>query len=119
LVQLLARCVADSPLGWHRRVLSIRCDWKLRKLNQTVYYADIGQTFHNLAEFYKPSSDNHILPGDSGGPLWYNYGGSPFGAGIRGVISGYGWDLFEGYNSYATQYQSIANYYVAHAALSN
>ena len=42
---------------------------------------------------------------------------SPLRAGIRGVISGRSWDLFQGWSSYATQYNSIASYYVGQAAL--
>lgn len=52
-----------------------------------------------------------------GGPLWFSYS-SPARAGVRGVISGYFWDISTfNWMSYATQYQSIANYYVGHAAL--
>lgn len=94
------------------------CSWTLRKLNQTICYSQgypSGACAHNLAEFYR-SSGVPVQPGDSGGPLWYNYS-SPDRAGIRGVISGYSWDLLQGWSSYATQYQTIADYYVGHAAL--
>lgn len=91
------------------------CGWTLRKLNQTICYIDIGECFHDLAAFYR-SSGLPTQDGDSGGPLWYKYN-SPARAGIRGVLSGRGWDWIEGWNSWATQYQSIANYYVGHAAL--
>ncbi len=95
------------------RTTGFRCGWTVRKLNQTICYVDIPICAHNLAEFYNAAGD-HVQPGDSGGPLWYS-SSSPFGAGIRGVISGWSWDLFQGYSSYATQYQTIANYYVGHA----
>lgn len=97
------------------RTSGFRCGWTLRKLDQTICYYDINICVHNLAEFYNSNGDV-VQPGDSGGPLWYN-SSSPFGAGIRGVISGRSWDLFQGWSSYATEYQVIANYYVGHATL--
>ena len=99
------------------RTTGVVCDYTLRKLNQTICYIDISICAHNLAEIYRPNG-SHIQPGDSGGPLWFSYS-SPLQAGIRGVLSGWSWDLFQGYSSYATQYATIANYYVAHAALAN
>ncbi len=99
------------------RYTGFRCGWTVRKLDQTICYIDIPICPHNLAEFYNSAGD-HVGPGDSGGPLWYN-SSSPFGAGIRGVTSGWGWDLFQGNSSYATQYQTIASYYVDHAHLGN
>lgn len=99
------------------RTSGTSCGWILRKLDQTVCYFDIGECFHNLASFYRPGG-GPIQHGDSGGPLWFSYS-SPARAGIRGVISGFGYDALEGWNSYATQYQTIADYYVGHAALGN
>ncbi len=99
------------------RYTGFRCGWTVRKLDQTICYIDISICAHNLAEFYNSAGD-HVGPGDSGGPLWYNYS-SPVGAGIRGITSGWSWDLVQGYSSYATQYQTIADYYVGHAHLGN
>lgn len=45
---------------------------------------------------------------DSGGPLWYKYSST---AGIRGIVSLRAYDPIEGWNSFATQYQAIADYY--------
>jgi hypothetical protein len=93
-----------------------QCGWTVRKLNQTICYDPLnGPCYHGLAEFYRTSGVVVVQLGDSGGPLWYAYS-SPLGAGVRGVISGRGYDLFQGWSSYATQYQFIANYYVGHAA---
>ncbi len=97
------------------RNTGFRCGWTVRKLDQTICFINTGICAHNLAEFYNSSQDI-VQPGDSGGPLWYN-SSAPFGAGIRGIISGWSWDLFQGYSNYATQYQTIANYYVGHATL--
>ena len=96
------------------RNTGFRCGWSVRKLDQTICFIGYPGCAHNLAEFYNSRGDI-VQPGDSGGPLWFN-SSSPFGAGVRGVTSGYGWDLFQGYSNYATQYQTIANYYVGHAA---
>jgi hypothetical protein len=68
---------------------------------------------HNLAEFRRPSG-NPVEPGDSGGPLWYKYSST---AGIRGIVSLRAFDAFEGWNSFATQYNSIADYYVGSAII--
>lgn len=94
----------------------VPCDWSLKKLNQTLCNIGgfpSGSCQHNLAEFRRPSG-TPVQPGDSGGPLWYKYSST---AGIRGVVSLRAYDLFEGWNSYATQYQTIANYYVGGAII--
>ena len=88
----------------------VPCDWSLKKLNQTLCNIGgfpSGSCQHDLAEFRRPSG-TPVQPGDSGGPLWYKDSST---AGIRGVVSLRAYDLFEGWNSYATQYQTIANYY--------
>lgn len=93
------------------------CGYIVRKLNQTICYLDYPGCAHNLAEFYR--SDGKIpQPGDSGGPLFFSYS-SPLRAGIRGVVSGRSWDLFQGWSGYATQYETIAAWYVGQAVLSN
>ncbi len=97
------------------RNTGFRCGWTVRELDQTICFINTGICAHNLAEFYNSSQDI-VQPGDSGGPLWYK-SSAPFGAGNRGIISGWSWDLFQGYSNYATQYQTIANYYVGHATL--
>ena len=88
----------------------VPCDWSLKKLNQTLCNIGgfpSGSCQHNLAEFRRPSG-TPVQPGDSGGPLWFKYSST---AGIRGVVSLHAYDAFEGWNSYATQYQTIADYY--------
>jgi hypothetical protein len=95
------------------RNTGIRCGWTVRKLNQTICFINTGNCNHSLAEFYNSNQDI-LQPGDSGGPFWFN-SSSPFGAGIRGINTGWSWDLLQGYSNYATQYQTIANYYVGHA----
>jgi len=94
----------------------VPCDWSLKKLNQTLCNIGgfpSGSCQHNLAEFRRPSG-TPVQPGDSGGPLWFKYSST---AGIRGVVSLRAYDLFEGWNSYATQYQTIASYYVGGAII--
>ena len=101
------------------RTSGIRCSWTLRSLNVTICYTSgypSGKCAHNLAGFNQPDG-TPVQPGDSGGPLWYSYS-SPLRAGIRGVISGYFFDIGTlNWMSYATQYQTIADWYVAQALL--
>jgi hypothetical protein len=101
------------------RSSGIKCNWTVRSLNQTICYTQdypSGACAHNLAGFNQPTG-GPIQHGDSGGPLWYSYS-SPARAGIRGVISGFFWDIWTfNWMSYATQYTTIADYYVAHAAI--
>jgi hypothetical protein len=93
------------------------CGYIVRKLNQTICYLDYPGCAHNLVEFYR-SGGGIPQPGDSGGPLYFSYS-SPSRAGIRGVVSGVSWDLFQGWSGYATQYKTIADWYVGQAVLSN
>jgi len=93
------------------------CGYIVRKLNQTICYPNYPGCAHNLVEFYR-SDETIPQPGDSGGPLYFSYS-SPSRAGIRGVVSGTSWDLFQGWSGYATQYQTIANWYLGQAVLSN
>lgn len=96
------------------RASGIRCGWTVRSLNNTICYSDYPGCARNLASFDK-ADGVPVQQGDSGGPLWFSYS-SPLRAGIRGVVSGrVNWPT--GWVSYATQYQSIAAYYVGSAAL--
>ncbi len=96
------------------RTGGVDCGWIVQRLDQTMCYADYPGCAHNLAGFNTPSGAV-IQSGDSGGPLWYKYS-SPARAGIRGVLSGRVWDIWTfKWMSYATQYQTIANFYAAHA----
>jgi hypothetical protein len=100
------------------RSSGFQCSWIVRSLNVTICYTEnYPGCAHNLAGF-NSSSFGPIIPGDSGGPLWYRYQ-SEYKAGIRGVISGRFWDVYTmNWMSYATQYQSIADWYVAQALTS-
>lgn len=92
------------------RTSGVPCDWSLKKLNQTICWVPGFPDWscqHNLAEFRRPSG-LPVQPGDSGGPLWFKYSST---AGIRGIVSLSAWDPIEGWNSFATQYQTIADYY--------
>lgn len=95
------------------RSTGIKCDWTVTALNMTICYWQnypSGACAHNLAQF-NTSDGDPIIGGDSGGPLWFRYT-NPNRAGIRGVISGYFWDVgsFQ-WRNYATQYVTIANLY--------
>ncbi len=89
----------------------IFCNWKLRSLNVTICYTQdypSGACAHSLTGFDDPATGKHVQPGDSGSPLWI-YWNQTTGVGIRGVVSGYFFDLPSGrYVSYATQYNRIA-----------
>ena len=88
----------------------VQCDWSLKKLNQTICWVPGFPDFscqHNLASFRRPSG-LPVQGGDSGGPLWFKYAST---AGIRGIVSLKSYDAIEGWNSYATQYATIADYY--------
>jgi hypothetical protein len=93
------------------------CSYIVRKLNQTICFLEYPGCAHNLVEFYR-TDEKFPQPGDSGGPLYFSYS-SPARAGIRGVVAGRGWDLFQGWSGYATQYQTIADWYVGQAVLSS
>jgi hypothetical protein len=108
---------ANPSIGTHYcttgRTSGFYCNWTLQRLNQTICYSNMSTCFHDLAGFNNPSLD-HVLGGDSGGPLYYQYADGT--AGVRGVISGYFWDIYTlAYMSYAQPYGDIANYYVMHA----
>lgn len=95
------------------RATQFRCNWRLESTGVTICYTQgypPGACAHNLVGFHRFNLPYAIEPGDSGGPLWYKYANG--GAGIRGVISGYFFDLFVEpgiFMSYATPYQVIAN----------
>jgi hypothetical protein len=91
------------------RTTGVYCNWKLRSLGVTICYTDPPQICaHSLAGFDDPALGKHVQHGDSGGPLWL-YWNNTTGVGIRGVVSGYFFDVYSGrYVSYATQYNRIA-----------
>jgi hypothetical protein len=90
-----------------------QCSWTMQRLHQTICYSNMSTCFHNLAGFNSPTFD-HVLGGDSGGPIYYAK--ADYTVGVRGVISGYFWDIYTlAYMSYAQPYGDIANYYVMHA----
>jgi hypothetical protein len=91
------------------------CNWTIQRLNQTMCYGTNGECYHSLAAMNRPGGAP-VQGGDSGGPLWYKY--SDGKAGVRGVISGYFWDIttFQ-WLSYVTQYDQVAQFYVMHAVV--
>ncbi len=101
------------------RTSGTKCSWTLLSINNRICYNILpidSECTHKLAAFSR-SDGIPVQPGDSGGPFWYSYS-SPNRAGIRGVISGRFWDVgSSSYYSYASQYQNIATFYVAHAAI--
>jgi hypothetical protein len=97
------------------RTSGFNCNWTIRRLDQTMCYGTNGECYHSLAAFDRPGGMS-VLPGDSGGTLWFPYADGT--AGVRGVTSGRFWDITTfHYLSYATQYQQPLDLNVMHALL--
>jgi hypothetical protein len=91
------------------RSSGVVCNWEVTQLGVTICFSGMPACFKSLAAF-KRFNDAHIIPGDSGGPLWVGTvgDGGQLRAGVRGVISGYFWDINTfSWRSYATQYNRI------------
>lgn len=91
------------------RSSGVTCSWQVTQLNVTICWSGLPACSKSLAAF-KRSDNAHVVPGDSGGPLWAGTVGldGELRAGVRGVISGYFWDVFtSSWRSYATQYNRI------------
>jgi hypothetical protein len=91
------------------RTSGFRCSWEVISRGVTICYTQgypSGACAHGLVGFVRDDRQP-IEPGDSGGPLWKKYADGT--AGVRGVISGYFFDYFYGFVSYATEYLVIHN----------